>query len=124
MLQLHKPSKCPERKCGKELVISEIKQSKTWTSHSVVLLDEMRGVAGDALENRRRNLLSEATAELERQQRQCHEQLKGYRQRVQRHLSEIRQEVQIQQFASREEVDILRHELSQSLPERPHYRNL
>ena len=124
MLQLHKPPKCPRRKCGQEWVLSENKQSKTWTSHSVILLDEMRGVASDALENRRRNLLSEATAELQKQHRQSHEQLQEYRQRVQRHLSEVWQEVQIQQVASGEEVDISRHELSQSLPAGPHYQYL
>ena len=51
---------------------------------------------------------------------QSHEQLQEHQQHVQRHLSEVWQEVQIQQVASGEEVDILRHELSQSLPEGPH----
>ena len=55
--------------CGRISVLSKIKQQQTWTSHQVVLLDEMNSVAGDALENQRRSLLSEATAEIERHQR-------------------------------------------------------
>ena len=66
----------------------------------------MNGVAGDALENLRRSLLSEATMELESHQRQSHEHLQEYKQGVRRHLSEDPQEEQV---SSREEVAILRH---------------
>ena len=38
---------------------------QSWTSHEVMLLDVMNGVAGDALEIQRRNLLSEANSELQ-----------------------------------------------------------
>ena len=37
---------------------------QSWTSRQVLSLNEMNRVAGDALENHRRNLLSEANAEL------------------------------------------------------------
>ena len=75
-------------------------------------LNEMNSVAGDALENLRRSLLSEATAELQRQSR---EHLQEYQQGVRRHMSEGQQEVQVQQGASREEVENLRREFSLSL---------
>ena len=58
-------------------------------------------------------MLSEATAELQMHQ-------KEYQQSVRRHVSEAQQEVQVQQVASREEVDMFRHELSQSLAEGSH----
>ena len=48
LLQLHKLPTCLGRKCGKEWVLSKIKQRKTWTSHQVTLLNEMNSVAGDA----------------------------------------------------------------------------
>ena len=65
----------------------------------------MNSVAGDALENRRRSLLREANAELQRLQRQSHGYLQECQQDVQRHLSEVQNEVQRQQVASREEVE-------------------
>ena len=46
---------------------------QTWTSHQVMLLNKTNRVAGDPLENQRRSLLSEATAQLQRHQRQNHE---------------------------------------------------
>ena len=74
----------------------------------------MESVASDALENQRRSLLFGAPAELKRHERHGHEHMQEYRQGVWNHLSEVQQEVQIQQVTSREEVEILRHELSQS----------
>ena len=60
----------------------------------------MNNVAGDALENQREGLLSEAHVELQRQ-RQSHGHLQEYQQDVQRHVSEVQHEVQSQQVASR-----------------------
>ena len=68
---------------------------QNWTCHQVVQLNEMNSVAGDALENQRRSLLSEATAELQRHQRQSHKHPRNYQQGVRRHLSEVQQEVQV-----------------------------
>ena len=87
-------------------------------SHQVTLLKEMISVASEALDNQRRSLLHEATTQLQRHQRQSHEHLLGYQWTIRRHLSEVQQEVQIQQVASREEVETMRHELSQSLSAR------
>ena len=53
----------------------ENQSDQAWTSHQVTLWHEMNRVAGDALENQRRSLLDEATAELQRHQRQSHEHL-------------------------------------------------
>ena len=44
----------------------ENQAERTWTCHQEMLLDEMNGAAGDALDNQRRSLLSEATAELQK----------------------------------------------------------
>ena len=59
-------------------------------------------------------------------QSQSHEHLQEYHHGVRRHLSEVQQEVRVQQVGSREEVENLRHELSQSqsLAEGSHYQNL
>ena len=65
-------TECPERKCGEEWVLSKIKQSKPGLSHQITLLSEMNSVASNALENKRRSLLSEATAELQKHERQSH----------------------------------------------------
>ena len=46
----------------------ENQAEQNWTSHQVTLLFEIGGVAGDALENQRRSLLNEATAELQMHQ--------------------------------------------------------
>ena len=48
---------------------------QNWISHQVSLRDKTKSVAGDALENQRRSLLYEATAELQRHQRQHHEMI-------------------------------------------------
>ena len=48
--------------------------------------------------------------------------MQEYQQAVLRRLSDVQQEVQVQQVASREEVDNLRHELS--LAEGSRYQNL
>ena len=53
----------------------ENQAEQTWTSHQATLLNEMNDVAGDALENQRRSLLNEATAELQRHQGKSHEHL-------------------------------------------------
>ena len=87
---------------------------QTWTSHQALLLDEMIGVEGDALETQRRSLLKEATAELRRYQRKSHEHLQENQHGVRRHFSEVLHNVQSRQVASGEEVEILRDELSQS----------
>ena len=72
----------------------ENQAEQTWTFHQVMLLDEMNSIAGDALENRRRNLLSEASAELERHRKQSQEHLQEYQQGVPRHLSQVQHEAQ------------------------------
>ena len=97
---------------------------QTWTSHQVTLLDEMDGVAGDALESHGRSLLNEATTERQRHQRQGHEHLLECQQGARRFLSEVQQKVQIPQVTSRKEVETLRHELSQSLAEGSHQQNM
>ena len=85
----------------------------------------MNSVARDALENHKRNLLIEANSEIQRHKKKSRESLQEYQQSVPRHLSEVQQELQVQQVARRwEEVDILRHELSQSLAEGSHYQNM
>ena len=61
----------------------------------------MNSVAGDALENHKRSLLNEVTAELQHQ-RQSHEHLQECQESVRRHWSEVQQVVQVQQVASRE----------------------
>ena len=101
----------------------EHQAEQTWTSHPVMFW-EMQSVTCDALENLRRNLLIEATAELQWRQTQSREHLQEYKQCVQRHFSEVQQQVHVQQVARREEVEILRHELSRSLAEGSHYQNL
>ena len=72
----------------------------------------MKSVAGDALENQRRSLLTEATAELQRHQRQSQEHLQEYQRGVRRPLSEVQYEVQDQQVANGEEVENKRHGVS------------
>ena len=91
-----------------------------WSSHQVFSLSEMNRVGGDALENQRRSLLNKATAERQRHQRQNTEYLPEYQQGVRRHLCEVQQEVQVQQVASREDMDNVRHDFSQSLAEGSH----
>ena len=83
----------------------------------------MKSVAGDALENQRRSLLNDATAELQRHQRQSSEHLQEYQQGVRRHLSEVQHQDQVQQVASGEQVEILRRELSQSFAEASNYQS-
>ena len=102
----------------------ENQAEQTWTSHQIMFLNEMNGAAGDALDNQRRSLLNDATAELQRHQRQNHQHLQEYQQGLRRHLSEGSQVVQIHQVATREEVAILRRELSQSFSEGSHYQNV
>ena len=67
----------------------ENQEEQTWTEHQVTLLNDMKSVAGDAMENQIRSLLNEASAELHRHQRQTHEHLQAYHQGVRRHLSEV-----------------------------------
>ena len=83
----------------------------------------MKSVAGDALENQRRSLLNDATAELQRHQRQSSEHLQEYQQGVWRHLSAVQHQDQVQQVASREQVEISRRELSQSFAEASNYQS-
>ena len=52
----------------------ENQAEQTWTSHQITSLSEMNGVASIALENLRRSLLSEATAERQKHQKQSHGQ--------------------------------------------------
>ena len=95
-----------------------------WTSHQVTFLNVINAVAGDALQNHKRSLRNAATTELQRHRRPSHDHLQENQQGVRRHMSEVRQEVQVHQVASGEEVDILRHELSQSLAAGSPYQNL
>ena len=60
VLQPHKPLAYAERKCGQEWVLWTIKQSKP----EATVLNDMKSVASDALETKRRTLLNEATAQL------------------------------------------------------------
>ena len=64
----------------------ENQAEQTWTSHQVAILDEMDGVAGDALESHGRSLLNEATTERQTHQRQGHEHFQEYQQGVRRFL--------------------------------------
>ena len=79
-----------------------------------MLLDEMNSVADDALENLRRIFSVKQFQNFKRQQKHS----------VQRHMSEVQHEVQTQQAASTEDIDHVRHELSQSLAGGSHYQNL
>ena len=107
------------------MTVVEQRAPQSWFSHQVALSDEMNSVAGDALEIQKRiDLLSGANSELRRHHRQNQEHLWGYPQDVQPHLSVVRHEIQRQHVASREEVGILRHELSQSLVEGTPCENL
>ena len=63
----------------------------------------------------------EAQSELQRHQRQSQEHQQEHQQDVQRRMSEVQNEPQGQQVASRQEVDNLRHELSQCPVEGAHY---
>ena len=81
-------------------------------------------VAGDALEIQSGRPLNDATVELQRHPRESLEHLQEYQKGVRRLLSEVQQKVQVQHVASRQELDNLRHELSQSLGEGSHCQNL
>ena len=85
-------------------MLSKIKQSKP--GHLITLLNEMRSVAGHALEHQRRSLLNETTTELQRHQRERHEHLQDQQQGVRRHSSEGQQEVQIQQLRVEKKLKI------------------
>ena len=69
----------------------------------------MNRVAGDTLENQRKSFFTEATAELQVHQKQHH---RGYQQCVRRLFVSSSARIQVQQVASTEEVEHLRHELS------------
>ena len=73
----------------------ENQAEQTWTSHQVMLLYEMNSIAGDELENQRRSLLNEATAELQSHLRQFYEHLQEYQQCVQRQLSDVQRIVSV-----------------------------
>ena len=76
----------------------ENQAEQTWRSHQVKSLDEMTNVASDALENPRRSLLREPTAELPKHQRESADHLQEYQQSVQRHLLEdVHHQVRVQQ---------------------------
>ena len=95
----------------------EQRAEQSWTSHQVMLLDEMNSVAGDALEwkSREEACSVEQIQNFRRHERQNHEHLQEYQQDVERHLAEVQNEVQSHQIASREESKNMRHELTQSL---------
>ena len=69
----------------------ENQAEQTWTSHQVTLLNDMKSVASDALENQRSDLLTDATMELQRHQRHSHEHLQECQQGVRSHLSEVQE---------------------------------
>ena len=89
-----------------EMSRAEMREKKT--SRQVMSMSEMNSVASDVLENQRRSLLNEAPTELQKQQRQNHEDLQEYQQGVRRQVSEVQPEVQNQQVARREEVEIFK----------------
>ena len=91
MLQLHKLPKCLVLKCWEEWVLSKMKQGKPGRLIKLHYGNEMNSVAGDAVENQRRSLLTEATTQLKRHQRQNHDHLQEYQQGVRRHLSDVQQ---------------------------------
>ena len=74
--------------------------------------------------NQRRSLLNETMIDLQRHQRHSQEHLQEYQHGVRCHLSEVHHEIQVQQVASREELEMLRRELSQSFAQGSHYQNL
>ena len=100
MLQLHKMPKWFRVEMRDGLGALENQAERTCTSHQVTFLNERNGDAGDAVENQRRSFLNEATAELQRHQKQSYEHLQDHQQGVRRHLSEVQQEVQVQRVAS------------------------
>ena len=118
MLQLHKVTEVSTAEMPEIMGALPNPAEQTCTYHQVVLLNKVNSVASDALENqRRRGLFNEATMELQRHQRHSHEHLQEYQQGVRRHFV-------VQQVASGDEVEILRHEWSQSLAEGSQYQNL
>ena len=62
--------------------------------------------------------------ELQRHQRHSHEHLQEYQQGVRLQVSEVQLQVQIQQVAGREQVETLRHEVSQCFAEGSHCQNV
>ena len=100
MLQLHRPPKFVERKCRQEWVHSNVKQGQ------FMVLDKMNGVAGGALENQRRSCSVKQRQNFKGIKDKVTNICKNISKCLQRHLSEVLQEVQVQQVASREEVDM------------------
>ena len=78
-------------------MLSYKEQNNPGTSHQVAPQDVTESVAGEALENQRSNLPSEAESELQRHQRENQKHLQEYQLDVQRYLSEVQNEVQCQQ---------------------------
>ena len=78
------------------MVALENQAEQAWTSHHITLLNGLNILPGDALQNHRI---------LQRQQRQSYELLQEYHQGVRRDLSEVQQEVQIQEVTSRDEAE-------------------
>ena len=66
MLQLYKATDMSLADMWERMGAIENQAEQNWTSHQVMLLNKMNSVPSDALENERRILLSEATAELRR----------------------------------------------------------
>ena len=102
MLQLPRATEMSRAVMLARMGALEQRAEQTWTPHQDTLWNEVNSVAGDALENQRRSLLSEATTELQRHPGQSHKHLQEYQQGVRRHLSEVQPEVKVQQVASRE----------------------
>ena len=85
----------------------ENQAEQSWTFHEVTSMNEMNGVASDALAHQRKSFAQRSNDRgFTGHQRQSHGHLQEYQQGV-------RKEVQIHQVASSEEVESLRHELSQ-----------
>ena len=92
----------------------ENQAEQPWTSHQVVLLNEMSSVVCPMKQRQKFTGIQGKVTNI------C----KKYQQSVQHHVSEVQTEVQFQLVASGEEVDYLRHELTQCLVEGSHYQNL
>ena len=108
-----RPRTCSKRTWLARMGALEHRAEQPWDFHQV----GMNSVAGDALENQRRNLLSEPNSKIQRHRWPNQVRLQEYQQGVQRHLPEVQNEVRSQHVASGEELETFTQDLSQSLAE-------
>ena len=124
MLQLRGPRTCLERICGQEWMPWNSEQGNPGLFSSSPSVERVELCQATHWKLREETCSVKACSKRRRHPRQNQEHLQEYQQDVQRHRSEVHNEVQRKQVASRREVQILKHKLSQSLAERRQYQNL